>query len=710
MIIAMGGGLLGLAPMFCMLSGLYHMRLLHRLLPEEALPRRTARKSTYAGVLLVAVLTGLYAGPALYTKHLVKLAISDDAAERERAVDWIRTLHLEGAVLEACYALPGMQIFGGGTEIWDERWASDRSAYYALYYRITGRSHRSVPRPEMPGISPIAGRVAFDETVMETWNDIGGTEVAGRARGLRLKASAMDVNVTTFKQDGSGPAIAYIEWILEFRNTDNWEKEARAHIDMPPDAVPSRLTLWIDGEEREAAYGTREQTREAYRKVVERRRDPALLNVVGPGVAMLQCYPVPPSGTMKVKVGFTAPLPVRNGKSFLRLPYISECNFDIGPKLEHAVWVESTVDAKARAATLSQEQSANGTMTLRGKLTEEILQNSDTATLEFPYLSADGSTFAGELNGTRAESVPGPATAAEVSKLCFVLDGSVFMRDVPIDWNRVVQSLDGNVQVTAVFAGQKVETFSDSFFAPDAGFAAWLASRTFEGGCDAVPALEKAWNLVSSSAPAQGAVVWVHGPQLIELSSSEGLQQLLRRRPANGQGLPALLSIQVKPGPNRALNSLTGMVERVPLVSSLEDTLVDCAKGGTGNDLQLTYRLTQEAEPGNEDSNSSAMEHMVRLAVNNDVLNATASDDPAWKTTASKRAQSVRIVTPLTGAVVLQTKQQYAEAGLDPSADEDAIPGIPEPSEWALLIAVAVVLAATAMKSRAVRRNTVQAE
>ncbi len=703
MIIALGGGLLGFAPLFCMLSGLYHMRLLHRLIPEETVPRRLARKSTCAGVLIVCVLTAAYACPAMWMRHLIRQAVSDDAGEREHAVGWIRTLHLDGAVLEACYHRPGWGRLRDDSDP-DVAWALDTAAYHELYYRLTGKSHRSVPRPDMPGNSPFAGRVASDEELMESWNDIGGTEVAGRARGLRLKGSAIDANVAAFNADGSGPALAYIEWILEFRNTDDWEKEARAHIEMPPGGVPSRLTLWIDGEERDAAYGTRQQTRDAYRSVVQRRRDPALLNVVGPDVAMLQCFPVPPAGTMKVKVGITAPLIVRGGKSYLRLPYISECNFAIDAKTEHAVWVEFPAGMGGRAEGLVQEPGQDSLVGLRGKLTEKALQDPASATLEFAYANADGQTFAGELNGARAQAIPRSASSANLRRICFVLDGSVFMDKTDIDWDRVMQALAGKSEVAAIFAGQKVETYSESFVAPDAALATWFKSRTFEGGCDAAPALEKAWSLLSAQAQEGGAVVWVYGPQVVELSSAEGLNQWMRRRPAGDNGQLAFLAVPALPGPNRVLNSLTGMVERVPAIGSLTDTLISCVQNGTGNELALAYRLASEAATSGPNMNPSASDHMVRLAVNDAVAEAFQSSDAARKTEAAKLAQSVRIVTPLTGAVVLQTKEQYDAAGLDPSADEDAIPGIPEPEEWALLIVVAFVLLIVALKSKAARR------
>ena len=96
-----------------------------------------------------------------------------------------------------------------------------------------------------------------------TWDkDQAGDAVAGRVRGLSLATS---------RQDGvvyPEAALAYVEWTLEFKNDSRLQREARAQIALPPGAVVSRLTLWIDGEERDAAFGGRSQVKTAYKEVV----------------------------------------------------------------------------------------------------------------------------------------------------------------------------------------------------------------------------------------------------------------------------------------------------------------------------------------------------------------------------------------------------------------------------------------------------------
>jgi hypothetical protein len=57
---------------------------------------------------------------------------------------------------------------------------------------------------------------------------------------------------------------------------------------------------------------------------------------------------------------------------------------------------------------------------------------------------------------------------------------------------------------------------------------------------------------------------------------------------------------------------------------------------------------------------------------------------------ATKLAIAYQLVTPVSGAVVLETKEQYTAAGLKP-VDPGTVPTIPEP-EMVLLIAIAAIL------------------
>ena len=158
---------------------------------------------------------------------------------------------------------------------------------------------------------------------------MGGEKVGGMLEGLSLRGSAYET--TLDKTAGVG----YGEWTMTFGNTYWSDREARMRIALPHGAVVSRVTLWINGEECEAAFGTKGQVRRAYEAVVRRNRDPLLVNVCGPDQIQVQCFPVPRDGEMKIRLGFTIPMDVAlDGKSArLPVPAIVERNFEMAQNL-----------------------------------------------------------------------------------------------------------------------------------------------------------------------------------------------------------------------------------------------------------------------------------------------------------------------------------------------------------------------------------------
>jgi len=63
-------------------------------------------------------------------------------------------------------------------------------------------------------------------------------------------------------------------------------------------------------------------------------------------------------------------------------------------------------------------------------------------------------------------------------------------------------------------------------------------------------------------------------------------------------------------------------------------------------------------------------------------------------------ATAYQLVTPVSGAVVLETKEQYEAAGLEP-VKPGSVPTIPEPETWAMII-VALLILVLRRRSRSV--------
>ena len=62
-------------------------------------------------------------------------------------------------------------------------------------------------------------------------------------------------------------------------------------------------------------------------------------------------------------------------------------------------------------------------------------------------------------------------------------------------------------------------------------------------------------------------------------------------------------------------------------------------------------------------------------------------------------ASEFRLVTPVSGAVVLETKKQFEDANLHPVA-QGTVPTVPEPHEWAMILIAMAAMTWTLWRNR----------
>ncbi len=95
--------------------------------------------------------------------------------------------------------------------------------------------------------------------------------------------------------------------------------------------MASRATLWVNGEPREASIAGRGEARAACESVVRAIRDPLLVTTAGAQRLLVQAFPIPAGGSLKLRIGYTAPFAIASDcKRSPALPAIVERNFDIG--------------------------------------------------------------------------------------------------------------------------------------------------------------------------------------------------------------------------------------------------------------------------------------------------------------------------------------------------------------------------------------------
>lgn len=425
-----------------------------------------------------------------------------------------------------------------------------------VYYLLSGRTIENAPIPwtaRRQGGGLFGSRWSEEEFAYR--NEQGGETVGRQVNGLSLAASRLEGVL-----DGHSET-ATTDWTLEFRNTTTEAQEARAEILLPPGGVVDKVSLWINGEERPAAFGAKKQVRAAYQEVADFAgplpRDPLLVTATDPGHVFAQCFPVPPGGQMKIKLGVSAPLVWQNvcdPRLIFAAPRFSEANFSLPADLRCQMFLRArnTGTNAAAAAAWQAAQTQGWRLGTEVGAGDGNRSPTRTAYLEAPAAPAllGGNMPALVLAGPR-DPRPGDW-----------LDGSLARRDSPfpaparpVDLLLVVDSARGmevarnksaldqlTGALSALPAGSRVrwvdarheQVGARSPWLPAAAALHrgegenWWRARRFVGGVDAAPALAWAVNQAKqdrSGRPA--AVVWLHGATPAGVSDAKPLQRRL---------------------------------------------------------------------------------------------------------------------------------------------------------------------------------------
>jgi len=674
-----GLGLLPLAPVCALSSALWLRGELKRQHRRSGKPGLRGWGWAMAGSL--ALLLGL-ALPASLTRHWIDRSGSDSPEEANSAIANLRLWGSESILLMECY--------GRGDRLWIELFGGRRpNAELArkAYYRVTGKPFNSVAPP----LSKYqrAGRDLFGEF---DWDQgLGGETVAGQVRGLSLAQSRFDGMCRPDE------GWAYFEWILEFRNDhERSQREARAQILLPPEGVVSRLTLWVNGEEREAAFAGRAQVREAYQKVaVQQRRDPVLVTTTGPDRVLVQCFPIPPNGgTMKIRLGITAPLLVENSNhAALKLPRVIERNFGVASPFRHSLWLEAPEPASVVLNGLTVDRSKPGKTGIHGEVADAVLGSVDVA-MRFaisPRLQTVRALDKRSNDGAVIVQTLEQGSPVFLSRIAIVLDGSEDMNEFFPSVARALNGVPAKPELGVWLAQDGVRQIYSSEWRSSERVSEIVGKLRGVGGQDDVPALLQAWEW--AAAKADGTLLWIHGPQPVVLSGLESLRQRLEWRA--GRDGPLILDLATRSGPNRITEQL-GTLDAFTAWPRLGDLHGDLERlfaiwSGRRQEYRLARAVDREAAAGK--ASATASSHIVRLWAAERVRALTKSRQVAE---ALKLAARYQLVTAISGAVVLETQQQYQAAGLTP-VEAASVPTVPEPGTWILLM---LGLAALAFKWR----------
>lgn len=682
-------GLIPLAPLFSLVVALRGPHWLAKLTDLRKVLR--ARRAV-AGMAIAAIALVVLDVPPLITRLLMNQAVSSDAPTRLTAVKRLRVIGDRKLMLRMCYfdvgtPLSPLKFYRGRVSL------PSLSTFQAreIYYRVTGTSYNKLPRPRSAGVGP------FGTALWSSDRDLGGEVVGGRVNGLQLNTSRIDGSV-----DGD-PALGYLEWTLQFKNTTDRQQEARAQISLPPGGVVSRVTLWVNGEEREAAFAGRGKVREAYTKVVKRRRDPLLVTTDGPDRVLLQYFPVPPNGgVMRIRIGMTTPLILPDaGRAVLRLPYMTERNFTIDDSLRHLVWVEAKNRLATRKTGLTVEETGKGAFAVRGELSDQGLWGPNSvieATREKGVdraWSNDLATGDGHIVVQTIEEQE--ATAPD--RVVLVVDGSAGMAPYKAEIAEVLRTAPKGLPLSVMLAGDSPGKTGDQpaqgALEDCGGPASRIEGFRYRGGRDNVPALAHAWDTAAQGS--KGLVVWVHAGVPVVMENPDQLRQRWDRRPDG----PELYDLQVSPGPNRVLSDLDRVpnVKAVARMGTLKEDLtrfLSRLQPGATIIEARRERLRPDQAPDTKEMKRTS-DHLVRLWAGGEISELVAKGKHGAIEEAVRLVSTYHLVTPVSGAVVLETAKDFEREGLTPAdtaqaAEKMTVPTVPEPETWMLMGILALAL------------------
>lgn len=109
-----------------------------------------------------------------------------------------------------------------------------------------------------------------------------------------------------------------------FRNDTPGSVEGRYVFPLPPGAIVTGFSLWVDGEPTEAEILGAEEARSIYEAHVRHAIDPALLEYVGRDTLSLRVFPIPVGGERRVRISYNELIEADNGVYRYRYPLNTE--------------------------------------------------------------------------------------------------------------------------------------------------------------------------------------------------------------------------------------------------------------------------------------------------------------------------------------------------------------------------------------------------
>ena len=653
--LALGFGLLGLAPLLSVPCNLIAGKTVCRLADRKG-TYFNAHQFEHMGHMIILVMVIAIELPSTLTRINLAKAADKNVIESSAGVDWLRRYGSQEVLLRSCYERSGKatDILGS---LYESAHHTTIDQNRKVFFKVTGKPYNSVPIPKAARatiqhtgvITDPANLNAGVDDEFDIDTDIAGEEVCGVARGLSASQSEITGNIDP------NTALASLNWSIAFSNDSKFDREARAKILLPPHAVTTKATLTINNVERDATIMVRSKARARYKKAVMAKKDPLLVSTCGSDQILVQCYPVRPGQTVKVKLQIAAPMSITKDKQAkLMMPAFLERNFQVDTPVK--VNIESSA---AQAAGGLKGDIDNAKLACFGAVVSAPRNANSEA------ISYQGKELPGQFNITRNLR---PAAYSGINSLLIVIDGSASMQQSFAQIAEALRAIPPSMQVQIKVVG---DTTTELYPGLQAGGSATVltAAETLktmkaEGGQDDSATLDDALSLAAMSN--KMSVLWIHAAQPLTSGNSARIQASLKRTER-----PLLFDLQVMAGPNELLNGVNSQktLVRVERSGDLKSDLITFfnACSDTSTKPEPEYAFSQglaknptgvEVEAAAENSNTMPVDkRLAQIWANQRIAEDLQNPMLARSSEPGVLAQAFQIVSPVSSAIVSEPEE-----------------------------------------------------
>ncbi|HEY9731940.1 MAG TPA: hypothetical protein V6C89_08510 [Drouetiella sp.] len=287
-----------------------------------------------------------------------RMAVSTNKQERLQGLERLRPIFSERSMRMECTDSRAAGLSGLFFPIKD-------TPHQELYFRMTGK--------------PFSFKDEHNDIAVMPDDYVTRHAVGDKIKGLGLVRSEMSAAVQP------STLTTAVDWTFVFGNESNNTDQARTEISVPPGAVITGMTEWVNGQQIHGTFtGGKNRQDTSWSSATS-----AAVTDLGHGRALLRCSAVPAGAQLKMNVKMIVPLKPESVKTSegrqtasLLLPKLIATNYSVED--ENVVQLYSPLKLSSDFAEL-KKTSSNGVQRLAGTLEGKRLESAEVlVTVERP--------------------------------------------------------------------------------------------------------------------------------------------------------------------------------------------------------------------------------------------------------------------------------------------------------------------------------------